>query len=71
MRKVLLLLPLVLLGCAAAQTAVTSSSPRTVAVRSFKGMQDAQNAADAECKKHGRLARWVSGDIEYIFDCVN
>ena len=34
-------------------------------------MQEAQNAADAECKKYGRFARWVSGEVNYVFDCVN
>lgn len=49
---------------------VTSTSARTVSVQSFKGMQDAQNLADKECGKYGRFARWNSGDIDYIFDCV-
>jgi outer membrane murein-binding lipoprotein Lpp len=49
---------------------VTSSSARTVSVQSFKGMQDAQNLADKECAKTGRYARWVSGDLDYIFDCI-
>lgn len=58
-------------GCAATmQTKVVSASPRTVAVESFKGMGDAQKTADGECAKFGRLARWVSGDITYIFDCT-
>lgn len=60
---------LVLAGCGAT-TKVMSSSPRTVSVQSFRGLAEAQKLADAECAKYGRLARWVSGDINYIFDCV-
>lgn len=59
----------VLAGCGA-PVKLMSTSPRTVQVQSFKGMAPAQAMADAECKKHGRMARWVSGDINYIFDCV-
>ena len=64
---------LIILGltaCGGLQTKVTSTSPRTVVVQSFKGMQDAQNFANAECAKYGLLARWTAGDIDYIFDCV-
>jgi len=64
-------LALTLAGCASTnQTRVVSSSARTVSVLSFKGMAEAQKMADTECQKHGRLARWVSGDVTYIFDCV-
>ena len=56
-------------GCAF-PTKVLSSSPRTVVVQALK-VSDAQAMADAECKKHGRLARWASGDsVEFFFDCV-
>lgn len=65
------LVALMLGGCAASvQTKLLSTSPRTVAVQSFKGMADAQKVADGECAKHGRFARWSSGDLQYIFDCV-
>ncbi|WP_294767264.1 hypothetical protein [uncultured Rhodoferax sp.] len=59
-----------LLAACGATSKVTSTSPRTVSVQSFKGMQDAQNLADKECAKYNRFARWNSGDIDYIFDCV-
>lgn len=57
-------------GCGATFPKVNSSSPRTVSVTAFKGLGEAQKLADAECAKYGRLARWVSGDVTYIFDCV-
>lgn len=59
-----------LAGCNATATKVVSSSPRTVGVQSFKGLGEAQKAADLECAKHNRYARWVSGDLNYVFDCV-
>lgn len=65
-----LLFALGVTACGGLKTKVTSTSPRTVVVQSFKGMQDAQTVADAECKKYGRLARWTAGDLDYIFDCV-
>lgn len=68
---VLIALCLALAACGGLQTKVTSTSPRTVVVQSFKGMQDAQNLANVECAKYGRYARWTAGDLEYIFDCVN
>lgn len=63
---------LVLSGCAAE---VISSSPRTVIVRAGSARAgDAQNAAEAECKKydrsHARLAG-KSGEAQWVFDCVN
>ena len=59
-----------LTACNATATKVLSSSPRTVAIQSFKGMSDAQKLADAECARHGRFARWISGDLNYVFDCI-
>lgn len=60
-------------GCAAAlATKVVSSSPRSVVVKSFKGMADAQIAANAACAQHDRFARWASGkEVDFYFDCVN
>lgn len=71
--KKLIALALVTLGLAGCgtQPKVLSSSPRTVSVRSFKGMAEAQKVADAECAKHSRYARWTAGNTDYIFDCVN
>ena len=60
-----------LAGCGSLKPKVTSSSARTVAVQSFDGLGSAQKLADAECAKYNRFARWVSGDLNYIFDCVN
>ena len=60
-----------LAGCAAQ---VLSSSPRTVVVQAGSvQVGEAQAAADAECKKHGRLARLASKPTpnQYIYDCVN
>lgn len=66
---VVVLAAIFLSGCNVAPK-VNSSSPRTVSVTAFKGLGEAQKLADAECAKHGRLARWVSGEVTYIFDCV-
>lgn len=69
-RLTILVLAAAAAGCAV-PTKVISTSSRTVAVQSFKGMQDAQNVANAECSKAGRTARWASGDgPTYIYDCV-
>ena len=64
---------LMLSACAGAlATKVTSSSPRSVVVQSFKGIGDAQLVANSACEQHGRFARWVSGkEVNYFFDCVN
>lgn len=70
MTKIILAMAVLALAGCANQTRVASSSQRSVSVVSFKGMQPAQDMADAECAKHGRLARWVSGEVTYIFDCV-
>lgn len=62
-----------LVACGSVVTKVTSSSPRTVAVQSVNGLQDAQNLANVECAKYSRFARWKSnGDtwLDHIFDCV-
>lgn len=68
---VVILAAALIAGCASNNyTRVVSSSPRTVSILSFKGMGEAQKMADAECSKHNRFARWVSGDVTYIFDCV-
>ena len=69
MKLAMVIAAVLLVGCGA-PVKLLSTSPRTVAVQSFKGMQPAQDLADLECKKYGRLARWVSGDLEYVFDCV-
>lgn len=60
-------------GCAAAMaTKVVSNSPRSVVIQSFKGMADAQSAANTACAQHDRFARWASGkEVSYFFDCVN
>ena len=72
MKKIILLACIVVLAGCAVPTKVVSSSPRTVAVQSFKGMQEAQASADAECGKYNRLARWAAGTSpNFIFDCVN
>lgn len=72
MKTVSLAICVVMSGCVALQTKVTSTSPRTVVVQSFKGMQEAQTSANAECAKYDRTARWAAGkDSSYIFDCVN
>jgi hypothetical protein len=68
-KTITIICALLLAGCGA-PVKLMSSSPRTVQVQSFKGMAPAQAMADAECGKHGRMARWVSGDINYVFDCV-
>lgn len=60
-----------LAACGGLPTKVISTSPRTVVVQSFKGMQAAQTMANDECAKHGRFARWISGDVNYVFDCIN
>lgn len=71
MKKILAsLCALILLPGCGAPVKLMSSSPRTVQVQSFKGMAPAQKMADEECAKYGRLARWLSGDINYVFDCV-
>ena len=64
-------------GCArmkkAAEAKVLVSNPRSVVIQSFDGVEDAQQYADAECKKHGRFARvQVSAKptVKYVFDCV-
>ena len=60
-------------GCAAAlATKVVSSSPRSVVVKSFDGIADAQSTANTACAKYDRFARWVSGEqVDFYFDCVN
>lgn len=67
---VVLIAAIFLSSCGTAFPKVNSSSPRTVSVTAFKGLGEAQKLADSECAKYGRLARWVSGDVTYIFDCV-
>ncbi len=62
---------LALVACGGLKTKVTSTSPRTVVIQSFNGMQEAQNMANVECAKYGRMARWTAGELDYIFDCVN
>ena len=63
---------LLMAGCGGVPTRVLSTSERTVAIGSLKGMQDAQNTANVECARYGRTARWIGGVMpEYIYDCVN
>lgn len=67
-----------LAGCAAS---VISSNPRSVVVDAGKpplasrSSADAQRLADAECAKHGRLARMTGRPEpyrnEYVFDCID
>lgn len=71
MRVIALLMVALVAGCAGAmKTKIVSSSPRTVSVESFNGMADAIQLAETECLKYGLHARWVSGKVTYIFDCV-
>ena len=70
---------LTLTGCAAQ---VVSSNSRSVVVDAGKRAlpipssrtPDAQRLADAECAKHGRVAKMVGRpddrSNEYVFDCV-
>lgn len=60
-------------GCAAK---VVSSSQRSVMIDAKSWSADkVQQMADAECAKHGRVARMVSlprySTNEYLFDCVH
>jgi hypothetical protein len=58
-------------GCAAK---VLSSSPRTVVVNAGSvEAGKAQVAADAECKRHSKLARLASkpSPNQYIYDCID
>lgn len=71
MKKFLLLVCVLIAGCGNLQPKVISTSERTVAVQSFDGMSSAQKLADAECSKNSRFARWISGKVTYIFDCIN
>ena len=70
--RVLFYAGLVLLGgCANLQPEVISSSPPTVSVQSFQGRAAAKKLADTKCQQYGRHARWISGDVTYIFNCVD
>ena len=70
-------LALAVVGCAH-PVSVVSSSPRSVMVSAnMYDTANAQAAADAECKKHGRFARMIeqsgpaNGYRGFLFDCVN
>jgi hypothetical protein len=59
-------------GCAAS---VETSNARTVVVKGNRQQADAaQQLADAECAKHGRIARLsipnLPGNPRYVYDCV-
>jgi outer membrane biogenesis lipoprotein LolB len=63
----------ILTGCAAR---LVSTSPRTVVISAGSAqVQEAQDLADKECAKHGRLARLVGKlsppSSHFTFDCVN
>ena len=70
MKKVLLLVCVLMSGCAAQ---VISSSERSVVVKArIQDVAEAQALADAECKKRGMLAR-LSNKMtanQFLFDCV-
>jgi hypothetical protein len=59
---------LALSGCGAS---VLASNPRSVTVESVN-VRSAQPLADAECKKHGRYARYraQTSGMTYDYDCV-
>lgn len=71
MRYLSLVLCFLVAGCAAK---VIASTPRSVTIDAL-GLADAMPAAQAECQKHGRHARFI-GKTEamylngYAFDCV-
>lgn len=66
------MLAAVLSGCAI-QPKVVSTTPRAVQIRAGN-LADAMPMAQAECTRHGRHAKWASGDdtgSDFVFDCVN
>jgi hypothetical protein len=73
MRGAVLVLAVVVSGCAVPMTKVVSASERTVVVQAISGdMAAAQAAADQACSAHGRKARLsqnIEGAVQYIYDC--
>lgn len=74
MKYFLILLPLILAGCAS--TELVSSNEKTVIVKAnLKQPDRAQALADAECKKFGKSAKlnqFVPANVawaNYFFDC--
>lgn len=62
-------------GCAI-KPQVISSSPRTVVVKAGDlYVQESQNLADTECRKHSRFARLLDKPSptsdQFVYDCVN
>lgn len=62
-------------GCAI-KPQVISSSPRTVVVKAGDlYVQESQNMADTECRKHNRFARLLEKPSptsdQFVYDCVN
>lgn len=71
MKKAMLLL--VLFGLSGCAGRVLTANERSVTVQAGSVMADeAQRLADAECKKHGRIARLSLRPVpnQYVFDCV-
>lgn len=76
MKLTVLLLALSLSACGSLKMAqVTSANARTVTVEVLAGeTKDALKLADAECAKHGRVARLAGklpDSVDLLFDCVN
>lgn len=70
MRVAVLVLAVVVSGCAAK---VLTTGPRSVVVRApAMGFDSAQQAAEAECSKHGRHARFAQKltPVQFSYDCV-
>lgn len=76
MKLYVLLLALALSACGTIElTKVKSANPRTVIVQAISNDQAAAlKLADAECSKHGRVARMAGklpDSVDLLFDCVN
>lgn len=70
MRAAVLVLAVVLSGCAAK---VLTTGPRSVVIMApALGFDAAQQSAEAECSKHGRHARFAQKltPIQFSYDCV-
>jgi hypothetical protein len=74
MRVAVLVLAVVVSGCAVPMVSVKSASERTVIVQAINGdMAAAQKMADAACGNHGRKARLtyeIPDSVQYVYDCV-
>lgn len=42
-----------------------------VTVSGADSLGEAQMAAEEECTKRGKVARWTSGDTVYVFECAD